>query len=771
MVMFRISVLKGIFVIFFLLSSIFSIAQRNPWRIGEMEVKVSLQNMQQSQKLGAMNLKGEVYSSHAWLYVTPDELLNIKEAGFDYEIKIADLNAWSAGFGAALVPPGYYTFNQIKNIADSLATHFPNICKKVIFGYTPQFKELAALKISDNVNVDENEAEIMFDGGIHGNEVGASQNVIKFARDLCLAYGTDPQITTLVNNREVWLYYCVNPYGRDNMTRENGNGVDINRDFGYMWGGEGGSPGPFSQVETRALRDCMRSNQFVSYTNFHSGIETISYPWSYRYSPVPDKTHFESLAQVYVSKSGYTSLPYGQGSQIMYLIQGSTKDYAYGSLGSLGWSMEISLDKQPLGSQIQYYYNINKPAMLALIEHSGYGIQGVVTDAITGLPVVATVFVDSSYPVFTDGDAGDFHKYIVPGTYTIKVTANGYQEKTLSGIIVNALQCTTIDVQLEPLTGQFAYRNENCRIPTFNPQNPGDEGSTLSCLGSPDGKSYSLGKGGYILVDMLEPVLNLEGDDVTIFEGDASPEGFTLYALDSTDGYWNYLGFKTGTANFDLEIAGLAKARYFVLLDDNNGTANVADAGFDFDAIKNIHSPLPDTLGHVSGRITDAFTGAGIADVSVAFGDTIAITDIEGYYYTHLIRGEQIVNIEKQDYASISDTVVVVPATQQVFDYTLFSNVNAKEYSELFDIRISPNPFFDELHIAFSIRNSQQVKICLQSIDGKQKVSLNGNSMLEAGSHQIVKNLTSTGNVIPAGVYVLTIDTGSEILYRKLVKL
>jgi hypothetical protein len=43
--------------------------------------------------------------------------------------------------------------------------------------------------------------------------------------------------------------------------------------------------------------------------------------------------------------------------------------------------------------------------------------------------------------------------------------------------------------------------------------------------------------------------------------------------------------------------------------------------------------------------------------------------------------------------------------------------------------------------------------------------------MLEAGSHQIVKNLTSTGNVIPAGVYVLTIDTGSEILYRKLVKL
>jgi len=230
----------------------FLMAQQ-PWRTGEMEVRIHFREQGDAARFAALNFNSDIYRSSALAYIIPSEFEVLKKAGFEYEMLKPDLNAWSAGFRDALVPPGYYTFSQIKTIADSLATHFPSICRKEVFGFNVQMQELAALKISDNVAIDENEPEILFDGGIHGDEVGASQNVIQFARDLCLGYGVDPQITGLIDTREIWLFYCVNPWGRDFMTRYNSSSVDINRDNGYMWGQEGGSPGPFSQLETKAL--------------------------------------------------------------------------------------------------------------------------------------------------------------------------------------------------------------------------------------------------------------------------------------------------------------------------------------------------------------------------------------------------------------------------------------------------------------------------------------------------------------------------------------
>lgn len=756
-----------IIAFFFLVSAQ---AQKLPWRENEMEVKITFSDSEQQKTLDSFGFDGDIYGGYAIMYLTPKELSQVKAAGLSYSVTIPDLNAWSAGFGKALVPPGYYTFDQIKNIADSLATNFPDICRKVVFGMTPQMKELAALKISDNVNVDENEAEIMFDGGIHGNEVGGSQNMIQFARDLCLDYGTDLNITNLVNNREIWIYYCVNPYGRDNMLRENSNGVDINRDFGYMWGGEGGSIGPFSQVESRALRDCQYSNQFVSYTNYHSGDETISYPWSYRYSPAPDETQFESLANIYSSSSGYGNLPFGQGSQIMYLIQGSTKDFNYACQGSVAWSIEISLDKQPAGPNIQYYYNINKPAMLALIEHAGYGIEGTVTDAVTGMSVKAAIFVGNNYPVFTDGDAGDYHKYLVSGTYNLRFSANGYEPLTVNNVVVNALQSTVTDVQLQPACSQFGYRTPVARIPGFNAGDPGDEGYTAACLGAPDQVNYSIGKGGYVMIDMQTPVTNQPGLDVTVFEGDGSPEGFTLYALTEQDGYWNYLGFATGTASFDLETAGLAEAQYFVVLDDNNGTANVSDAGFDLDAIKNIHPVIPDTLGHLSGRVFDAVSGSPLPGALISLADSITSTDTAGYYSIDPLRGTYQVCATQIDCNMVCDTIELYPGVAVTHDFTLFCNVGLKEKKNPAACSLNPNPFENELTIRFTNESVGRVQIKLIPVTGSGSIVL-ADEIYPSGEQQVTFRPTESGNELSAGVYILNIETETSSKFLKVIKI
>ena len=748
-----------------------SIAQVTPWRKGEMEVKVFLDDQHTASRLVSGNFNGDIYLSYAMGYLIPSELEKIKSMGFRYEILKPDLNAWSASFGDALVPPGYYTFSQIRNIADSLATHFPSICKKVIFGYNAQMQELAALKISDNAMLDEAEPEVMLDGGIHGDEVGASQNIIQFARDLCLGYNADPQITQLVDNREIWLYYCVNPWGRDNMTRYNSASVDINRDNGYMWGGEGGSPGPFSQPETKALRKCQYENQFVSYTNYHSGTEIISYPWSYRLSPCPDEASIENLAQVYANASGYSLLPYGQGSIVMYLIQGSTKDFNYASLGSVAWSIEISIEKQP--TQVQYYYNINKPAMLAMIEHCGYGIEGMVTDAITGEPITAAIFIGANYPTYSDREVGDFHKYLMPGSYSMKVVANGYDPVLVENIQVSDLAVTTVNVQMTPRASQYAYRVISSRIPSFSAQNPGDEGYTAACIGPPDQVNYSLGRGGYIIIDMLDTIRDGESGtfDLTVYEGDASSEGYTLYSGPTMDGPWTNVGFGTGTMSFNLEPYGVSEARYFMLLDDNNGSANVNDAGFDFDAISCLHPAIPDTLGHLSGIVYDAFTHLPLPGVEISVGDSLVLTDTAGVYTLNLVRGLQEICASKEGYRTECDTLNLLPANQYTADFYLFSTVGLSEQAkDDVNFQVSPNPFSNEIALHFNTIQEGTTSIELLDLEGRILCRLfDGHT--GSGPHSMsFKVLDNNGIELQAGTYLLKIISPGKQIVKKVVK-
>lgn len=556
------------------------------WRHNEMEVRIEVKDESTAQILSELKLTGDYYPGYAVLYVTPGEADLLEQRGLNYKITIPDLNDHYRDFWD--MKADYHSYQEIVDLADSLAQAYPAICMKKMFGTSVEGRELGALKISDNVATDENEAEVLFDGGIHGDEIGGAENCIRFARDLCRKYGNDPTITDLIDNREIWIYYMVNPDGREHMTRYNANGVDCNRDYGYMWDEWGGSTGAYSTQEIKALRNCSFQNQFVVHTTYHSGTEYISCPWSYRSSAPGDAQHILQLASVYSSESGYDFLEYGQGNTGMYAINGSTKDGNYGAAGSISWSIEISYQKQPPASQIMQYYNWNYPSMLALIEYSGYGLEGVVTDAVTGDPVRATIFVNDYMQTYSDSTAGDYHKYVLPGNYSIKVVANGYETLvTPDSVNVTEFNSTVYDFQLVPIDTArwYAWRIISSQIPD---NNPADEGNTAALIGPPDMINYSIGKDGWVVVDMQKKILDLPGNDIKVFEGDMDPEGFSLYAGQTMDGPWVFIGDGTGTTEFDLDGSGLQSARYFKILDDGDGAAIVPDAGFDLDAVSDL---------------------------------------------------------------------------------------------------------------------------------------------------------------------------------------
>jgi hypothetical protein len=559
------------------------------WRPQEMLVEIQIVSREELKLLQAENLNFDHLSGNRLkIYVTPAELTKIRSLGYKPEILISNLEEHSHQLLGSTELANYHDYNSTRTLVDSLIAAYPQLIEKHIYGYSLLSRELYAVKISDHVQLDEDEPEISFDGCHHGDEIMSSEVIIVFMRELCTAYGIDPTLTNLVNNTEIWIYPFINPDGRMSMSRYNNAGVDVNRDWGFMWDFEGGSPAPFSQPESQAARDWINENQFVLSQTNHGGDESVSYPWSYRPDQSPDNAPISTLAAGYSSYSGYVpTLAYFQGYSGMYPINGSAKDAYYALMGSVGWTLEVSFDKTPPNTQITQYYNWNRPAMIYLLQQVGKGMKGLVTDASNNEPVAAMAWISNTsnnfWPVYCDPAVGDFHKFLLPGTYNLKVTANGYQAATINNIVVSDTGATRVNVQLQPQTGTFAYRVVVTHIPG---NNFSDEGYTPGALGAPDNVRYSLGRSGYIVLDMGEYIFDFPGNDFRIIENDAIAEGYTVRISQNWNGPWTSMGPGSGSQDFDLSGSGLNQFRYLRLEDDGDGLQTAPDAGFDLDAIE-----------------------------------------------------------------------------------------------------------------------------------------------------------------------------------------
>ncbi len=150
---------------------------------------------------------------------------------------------------------GYHSYTEVAADVAAVAAAHPDIVTRFSIGKSYQGRELWAAKISDNVAVDEAEPEVLFDGGTHADEHMGVEMALHILHWLVDGYGTDARITNIVNGHEVWIVFLVNPdgaeydisggkfhYWRKNRQPTPGSksiGTDLNRNFGYKWGGGG----------------------------------------------------------------------------------------------------------------------------------------------------------------------------------------------------------------------------------------------------------------------------------------------------------------------------------------------------------------------------------------------------------------------------------------------------------------------------------------------------------------------------------------------------
>jgi len=295
------------------------------------------------------------------LVVSNSELQKLEDNACSYEILIDDLSAFyesrlisrtGEGFGYGSMG-GYYTFAEVVSQLDSMALQYPQlITSRSSIGTSIENRNIWAVKISDNPNLQENEPEVLFTSLHHAREPQSMMVLLYYMWYLLENYGIDEEATFLVNNRQIWFVPVVNPdgYVYNQTTNPNGGGnwrknrrynndgsygVDLNRNYGYNWGynNSGSSPYPsdptyrgtaaFSEPETQTIRDFCNAYNFANALNYHTYSNLLLMPWGYENIYTPDSSNFMNYAQIMTQYNGYE---YGLSGVILYNVNGDAND-------------------------------------------------------------------------------------------------------------------------------------------------------------------------------------------------------------------------------------------------------------------------------------------------------------------------------------------------------------------------------------------------------------------------------------------------------------
>ena len=316
---------------------------------------------------------------------------------------------------------GYFTYQEVLDELDQMKALYPNLIttKANISNFLTQGQPdnsvtpsiggngIKWVKISDNPDASEPEPQILYTAIHHAREPMSLHQLIFYMWYLLENYDTDPEIQSIVDNTELYFVPVVNPDGylynektnpngggfwRKNR-RNNGNGtfgVDNNRNYEFfidgnssngMWGGEGssGNPdsqvyrgtGPFSEVENQAMKWFVEQHNFIMAFNNHSYGELLLRPYGYiENTPSVDEELLDNLGAELVSQNGYNNIL----SAELYAAAGDSDDFMYGTVGThdkiFAYTPEIGPEFWPPSNQIEpiaksmMYHNVTAAKMI-----------------------------------------------------------------------------------------------------------------------------------------------------------------------------------------------------------------------------------------------------------------------------------------------------------------------------------------------------------------------------------------------------------------------
>ncbi|MEU6860599.1 M14 family zinc carboxypeptidase [Glycomyces sp. NPDC046736] len=217
---------------------------------------------------------------------------------------------------------------------------------------------------------------------IHAREIATGEIAWRWIEKLVDGYGTDPEVTELLDTTEVWVVPIVNPDGVDIVAsggnnpvlqRKNANdtagncgsrlGIDLNRNSSFEWGNDSTNPcaetyqgaTAASEPETQAIEAWLRDmhpdqrgpgandpapdDARDVFITLHSYGNYIIIPYGYTADPAPNDTALRALGADMAEYNGY--FVGTNDDTVGYGTSGTTDDMAYGELGVAAFTFEV----------------------------------------------------------------------------------------------------------------------------------------------------------------------------------------------------------------------------------------------------------------------------------------------------------------------------------------------------------------------------------------------------------------------------------------------
>lgn len=416
------------------------------------------------------------------IFATANEIEKLKTLGYSGVIK-REINSNIKG-----LDPAYTDYNELLTEMQRLASNYPGIAKLYDLGdpwvKTNNYKQynqwyyqdydIMGLKVSDNVNSDEDEPVLLIMALHHAREAMTVEVSVYAMQQLIEQYATNSEYKNWVDSYEIWFVPLLNPDGhnvsfnyhdnreknqRKNLRDNNNNhkadfgssangldGVDLNRNYSFEWSRGDNSqysatyrgPYPFSEPEVQVIKTLTLSKKPVISVSLHSYSGLVLWPWGCYYSASTEAALLSKIGRESAVPMGYTP----EQAVELYPCYGTSDDWLYAELGTYPYTIEMNTDNEggffPPAEMIE---PTQKKVWSGLRAFFVNGLSTQVTgraflrgtgNPIKGVKVTIRELNDPNH--WTPRKTNEFGRYrylLVPGNYTLEAEYGANPKQTI----------------------------------------------------------------------------------------------------------------------------------------------------------------------------------------------------------------------------------------------------------------------------------------------------------------------------------------------------